>query len=310
MLGSDSQIISRLPSLPKVIAPKPNASNVHTASVGTEAADQKPQQPRKLVFRARIACVFTLYWLKTTHDLEYQKLLEDHIHSNRKWVTNISNMVFETVWVHLFQKFYLLSSDWRSSVSRPAHSRIRHSWWTLSTPKTLTQPESIGQASKSGFHRLHQPQLNQAPSLSFFSRQTDGRTLSSGSGWCWKREICCSMDIQGTQACDLAIVFTTGECLPRFVWSMCHHLACLVTFSRMRSQPAIHGFRSGFYERKTSHAHQEMLWHPWFHPKTVDRSVWHASTFLQLYLRHSSMPRASPMHPKHRTHTTRDVWPI
>jgi hypothetical protein len=60
MLGSDSQIISRLQSLPKVIAPKPNASNVHTASVGTKEADQKPQQQRELVFQARIACIFTM----------------------------------------------------------------------------------------------------------------------------------------------------------------------------------------------------------------------------------------------------------
>jgi hypothetical protein len=41
MLGSDSEIMSPLPSLPK-----PNASNMHITSVGTKTEDPKPQQPR------------------------------------------------------------------------------------------------------------------------------------------------------------------------------------------------------------------------------------------------------------------------
>ena len=37
----------------------------------------------------------------------------------------------------------------------------------------------------------------------------------------------------------------------------------------------------------------------------MDRSVWLASTLWWLYLRHSSIPEANPMHPKHRAHT---IW--
>ncbi len=61
-----------------------------------------------------------------------------------------------------------------------------------------------------------------------------------------------------------------------FVLSLCLHFACLLAFSWMRSKPAIHRFRSGFHEPKTSHAHGKMLWHRWFYPNTVDRTVWHA----------------------------------
>jgi hypothetical protein len=59
MLGSDSGIITPLPSLPQITAPKPNASNMHTTSVETKAAYPKPQQPRNLVFRVHFASVFT-----------------------------------------------------------------------------------------------------------------------------------------------------------------------------------------------------------------------------------------------------------
>jgi hypothetical protein len=58
------------------------------------------------------------------HDQEYQKSLADHIRSNRKCITNISNMVLKTLWMHLSEKICSLSSDWHISASRPAYSRI------------------------------------------------------------------------------------------------------------------------------------------------------------------------------------------
>ena len=66
---------------------------------------------------------------------------------------------------------------------------------------------------------------------------------------------------------------------------VCLHFACLVTFSWMASQQAIQRLRSGFHEPETLHAHAGMLWHGWFHPSTVDRSVWLAFMFLRLSLR-------------------------
>jgi hypothetical protein len=54
MLGSDSGIISPLPSLPK-----PNASNVHITSVGTKTEDPKPQRPRLEIFGVHAASVLT-----------------------------------------------------------------------------------------------------------------------------------------------------------------------------------------------------------------------------------------------------------
>ncbi len=113
--------------------------------------------------------------------------------------------------------------------------------------------------------------------------------FSSGQGWCWKRAICCSTHIQGTQTCDDAITCTTGECLRRFVLCVCLHFACLVNFSWMPSQQAIQRLRSGFYQPETSHAHAKMLWHRWFYLNTVDRSVWYAFTllFIVLTVQHS-----------------------
>jgi hypothetical protein len=112
--------------------------------------------------------------------MEYQKPVAYHIRSNRKQITNLSNMVLKPCWMHLSQKFCLFSSDWRISVSRPAHLRIWHIFWDLSTPNTLAQPDCTAQAWKSTFHRLHQPQLT---AWVFFSGQTDGRALSSGQRW-------------------------------------------------------------------------------------------------------------------------------
>jgi hypothetical protein len=63
--------------------------------------------------------------------------------------------------------------------------------------------------------------------------------------------------------------------------------------------------RSGFYQPWTSHTQAKMLCHRLFHVNAMDRSVWLASTFLWLYLRHSSIPGANPMHPKDRAHT---IW--
>jgi len=76
----------------------------------------------------------------------------------------------------------------------------------------------------------------------------------------------------------------------------CLHFACLVTISWMRSQPAIHGFGSGFYEPETSNAHQKMLCHRWFHPKTVGRSVLLAFTLLLIVLamQHSRLESHAP----------------
>ncbi len=95
----------------------------------------------------------------------------------------------------------------------------------------------------------------------------------------------------------------------RFVLSMRLHFACLVTFSWMQSQPAIHGFGSGFYEPETSHAHAKMLWCRWFHPNAVYRSVWHASVFLRFHLR-CSIPGVNPMHRDNHTYAIRDFQTI
>jgi hypothetical protein len=138
--------------------------------------------------------------------------------------------------------------------------------------------------------------------------------------------------MQGTQACDPAIFWTTSKGLRPFVRCLCLHFACLVTFSWMRSQHAIQRLRSGFHEPKTSHAHEKMLWHRWFHPKTVDRSVLLAFTLLlivlamqhsrgeshapkTLYTRHPRFPKHFSCHnicvspgwriPTHSQHSTR-----
>jgi hypothetical protein len=49
--------------------------------------------------------------------------------------------------------------------------------------------------------------------------------------------------------------------------------ACLVTFLWMRSQQAIQRLWSGFHEPEPSLVHAEMLWHGYFHKRTVDRAV-------------------------------------
>ncbi len=122
-----------------------------------------------------------------------------------------------------------------------------------------------------------------------FFRQTDGRMFSSGQGWCWKRAFCCSTHIQGTQTCNDAVTWTTGECLRRFVLRVCLHFACLVIFSWMPSQQAIQRLRSGFHQPETSHTHAEMLWHGSLYLNTMDRSVWCAFTllFIVLAIQHS-----------------------
>ena len=53
-----------------------------------------------------------------------RSLLQIKTRSNIKCITNISNTVLKTLWVHLSEKFCRLSSDWRNSAPRPAHLRI------------------------------------------------------------------------------------------------------------------------------------------------------------------------------------------
>ncbi len=217
------------------------------------------------------------------HNQEYQKSLADHIRSNRKCITNISNMVLKALGMHLSEKFCRLSSDWRTCASRPAHLRIWHFCYDLSNPKALIQPDCTAHASKSAFCLLLSPHSPWTQSWVFFP--TDGWTsVFFWPSWCWKRAICCSTHIQGTQTCDHAITWTTGECLRRFVLCVCLHVACLVIFSWMPSQQVIERLSSGFYEPETSHAHAKMLWHRWFYLNAVDRSVWCAFTLLFIVL--------------------------
>ena len=80
----------------------------------------------------------------------------------------------------------------------------------------------------------------------------------------------CSMPIHSTPACDPGITWTIGKCLGRFVLKVCLHLACLVI---LFEDTEIQGLWSGFDEPESSLAHVEMLWHCWYHPNTVERSV-------------------------------------
>lgn len=89
---------------------------------------------------------------------------------------------------------------------------------------------------------------------------------------------------------------------------LCSHLClqstCFVEFCRMRSQPAIHGFRSRFHEPKTSKLHAEMLLHGQIHPNSLDSSPW--PTFeLHRLLSRSMVLRANPTHPENCAHALR-----
>ncbi len=91
---------------------------------------KQKQQTRTLNNRAVdcFGCVLPAFspaqLTSTDHDQEYQKSVPDHIRSNRKFITNISNMVLKTLGMHLSEKFCSLSSDWHISASRSAYSRI------------------------------------------------------------------------------------------------------------------------------------------------------------------------------------------
>jgi hypothetical protein len=98
----------------------------------------------------------------------------------------------------------------------------------------------------------------------FPQTQTDGWMFSSK----WAKQLdaesvrsACSKHTRSMQACDPGITWTTDECLPQNVLSVCIQFACLVTFLWMRSQRAIQRLWSGFHEPEKSHAHAEMLWH-------------------------------------------------
>ncbi len=273
---------------------------MHIASVGTKTGDPNPQQQRKRPFRLRIACVSPPQ-LDFNNPQSRIPETSRRLHSfGQKRIANISNMVLKTFWVHLYQKFCLLSFVWRISASRPAHLRIWHLLWDLSKPKPLTRPVGTAHALKSAFCRLHQPRVT-LPRVCSPTRRTDEDFLLGKTFLLAERGICCSTHIQGTQYCSLAIIWTTGECLLRFALSVCLHFACLVTVSWMRSQPATHRFRSWFHEPKTSNPLTKMLWHRWFYLNTVDRSVWHAFMFLRLHLWYALAIRqteANPMHPQ------------
>jgi hypothetical protein len=78
-------------------------------------------------------------------------------------------MALKTFWVHLSDKFCLLSSNRRGSASRPAYSRIWHFLWGLSTPIIRIQANWVEHASKSALHCLHQPPLTLAQAWGYFS---------------------------------------------------------------------------------------------------------------------------------------------
>ena len=66
---------------------------------------------------------------------------------------------------------------------------------------------------------------------------------------------------------------------------------------RMRSQPAIHGSKSGFRESETSQQHADMPWPRWFHTNSADWSTW--LTFkLHRLLSRSMVPKAKFNAPK------------
>jgi hypothetical protein len=92
----------------------------------------------------------------------------------------------------------------------------------------------------------------------FFDRQIDADFLLPRS--ISKRATCCSTHIHGTHSCSHTTTWTTGECLLRFLLSVCLHFAFLVTFSWQ----AIQRLRSGFCQPKPFRAHAEMLWDLWF----------------------------------------------
>ena len=108
----------------------------------------------------------------------------------------------------------------------------------------------------------------------------------------------CSMPIHSTPACDPGITWTIGKCLGLFVLKVCLHLACLVI---LFEDTEIQGLWSGFHEPESSLAHVEMIWHCWYHPNTVERSVGRVFTWLLIVLR-CSIPGAKPMHSRNRTH--------
>ncbi len=71
----------------------------------------------------------------------------------------------------------------------------------------------------------------------------------------------------------------------------------------MRSQPAIHCFRSGLHEPGTSHPHAKMHWHRWFHPNTLDRSALACFHVPAIALAIHITPGPKPMFRKNRTHS-------
>ncbi len=153
MLGNDSGIVSPLPSLPK-----PNASNMHITSVGTKTEDPKPQWPRSWLFWCVLPAISPAQLSSTGRPKqECQRSPADHIYSNRKRITNISNMALKTLCMQLSEKFCSLSSDRRNSASRQAHLRIWHFLWDLRNKKFEFQQNCTACTSKSVCHRPHQP---------------------------------------------------------------------------------------------------------------------------------------------------------
>jgi hypothetical protein len=112
----------------------------------------------------------------------------------------------------------------------------------------------------------------------------------------------CSMPIHSTPACDPGITWTIGKCLGRFVLKVCLHLACLVI---LFEDTEIQGLWSGFHEPESSLAHVEMIWHCWYHPNTVERSV--RRVFTCATMQHSrgkahALKKSYTCHPRFSTH--------
>jgi hypothetical protein len=74
---------------------------MHITSFGTKEADPNSQQPRYELFRVRIACVLTSStdFQLTLKQPRSKKSFADHIRSNRKCMTSISNIVLTTLWM-------------------------------------------------------------------------------------------------------------------------------------------------------------------------------------------------------------------
>jgi hypothetical protein len=128
MLGNDSGIISQLPSPPHCSARAKCFEYAHHISRNKNRRPDTSTTAQTTFFGAYCLRFHLLSCLQLALKLgpkqECQRSPADHIHSNRKQITNILNMALKTLCMHLSEKFCSLSSDRRNSASRQAHLRI------------------------------------------------------------------------------------------------------------------------------------------------------------------------------------------